>query len=228
MIIATYGDRQFWEPLAQRAFDSIAPGRTLIDQSGAPPGYTLPPLDDGETEIVARHLEEATLAEARNQLAGEARGDWLCFLDGDDELGHGYLRAMRTRLKDHEDGQLEGWGPGFLRRSGLSLLSPALQYVEKHGRVLPAALPNRQAPIHDLNHCVIGTLVPRDLFLEVGGFRELAALEDWELWLRCIRAGATIVDVPDAVYRAHMRDGSRNLDQSLYEQIRNEHLTAIA
>ena len=74
-----------------------------------------------------------------------------------------------------------------------------------------------------MNECVIGTVVPRRLFLEVGGFRELPSLEDYDLWLRCCKAGARIVHVPQAVYRAHVRPGSRNSDQSVYDQLRAEH-----
>jgi GT2 family glycosyltransferase len=49
---------------------------------------------------------------------------------------------------------------------------------------------------------VIGTLVHRDLFWEVGGFPEYPhGFEDFALWSKCVRAGAEIVRVPDAVYR---------------------------
>jgi hypothetical protein len=50
-----------------------------------------------------------------------------------------------------------------------------------------------------------------------------SSLEDYDLWLRCVKAGARIVHVPDAVYCAHKRPGSRNEDQSVYAQLRAEH-----
>ena len=75
-----------------------------------------------------------------------------------------------------------------------------------------------------MNECVIGTLVERDLFLKVGGFRDLPSLEDYDLWLRCVKAGAVIHHVPDAVYRASIRPGSRGTsDQSVYHALRVEH-----
>ena len=30
--------------------------------------------------------------------------------------------------------------------------------------------------------------------------------DDWDLWIRCVKAGAGIVKVPDAVYVAHVGD----------------------
>ncbi len=33
------------------------------------------------------HEDDATIAEVRNKNTVDATGDWLCFLDADDELG---------------------------------------------------------------------------------------------------------------------------------------------
>ena len=58
---------------------------------------------------------------------------------------------------------------------------------------------------------VIGTLVRRELFLAAGGFRDLRAYEDWDLWIRCWMLGADPVLVTGAIYRAHRRAGGRNI-----------------
>jgi len=114
------------------------------------------------------------------------------------------------------------------------LLVPAMQVVYPSGAEQVPELPNRHEPMETLNHAVIGTLVRRKLFERVGGFRDLPAYEDWDLWLRCLRAGAQMVDVPAAVYRAHVNpDGGRNSQdrvvlQTAYDQIRDEHQAAIA
>ena len=34
----------------------------------------------------------------------------------------------------------------------------------------------------------------------VGGFRDWAALEDWDLWVRCWLAGASVAHAPEAVW----------------------------
>jgi hypothetical protein len=108
-----------------------------------------------------------------------------------------------------------------------SLLVPRVQVVGEDGSESRPSFPNRQAPMEDLNHCVIGTAVPRLLFRSIGGFRpELPIYEDWALFLACKRAGARLVDVSGAIYRAYEREGSRNRGRAeeTYRQIRDEHL----
>lgn len=202
VVIATSGD-EAWTDLAwARAYPSA--DRCRIGD----PSWT--------TEVIMRHLPAGTVAESRNAAAADADGDWLCFLDADDELAPGYLTEME---KARERLPLDGW----------HVLVPSVQYVVEGAGgpyEYPPAIPNGGGlrPLLDINHAVIGSLVPRRLFLAVGGFRELAALEDWDLWLRCEEAGAEFAQVPRAVYRAWRRSGSRNHDQSLYQTLRAEAL----
>lgn len=188
---------------------------TFGEQSWAEAAWShaYPSANDAD-EVLVRHLPEGTLAQVRNRLAAEATSDWLCFLDADDDLAHGYVDAMTEVFTTLDD---EFW-----------LLAPAVSYV-RHDLVIPGmrvqglpAIPNK-GRWPDMNECVIGTLVARELFLEVGGFRELPSLEDYDLWLRCVKAGARIVHVPGAVYQATVRDRSRNSDQSVYHELRREH-----
>ena len=161
-------------------------------------------------EVVLHHEPHGTLASARNAGAARTTGDWLCFLDADDRLGRGYLRAMEAATR-------QAW----TEEGGPPLLAPLVSYVDADGETLPA-IPNA-GRWPQLNECVIGTVVERALFERVGGFHEWPSLEDYELWLRCVKAGAEIVHVPGAVYRAHQSAGGlgngRNRDQSPYRQI---------
>jgi cellulose synthase/poly-beta-1,6-N-acetylglucosamine synthase-like glycosyltransferase len=165
-------------------------------------------------ELIAEHDDGGTLAGVRNRLAADARGPWLCFLDADDELCPDYLAVMAEAVQ-------------ALPGGSLALLAPAVQYCDRGRPLGPARIPNLGL-WPGTNECVIGTLVQRDLFLEVGGFRELPSLEDYDLWLRCVRAGARIVHVPDAVYVAHAGPAGRNADQSTYWRLREEHADLFA
>ena len=178
IIIATYGDDS-WEALAH--------SRALPSARSQP-----------AHEVLIGHDPEGSVSSERNALAAEADGDWLCFLDGDDELAPGYLDAMQRALRQER------------RANGTPLLlTPAVSYVRKN---LPG--PTKFWPECSLetgNWLVIGTLVPRKLFLKVGGFRDFAhGLEDWNLWARCVRAGARIVKVRQAVYLAHWNSKSKH------------------
>ena len=101
--------------------------------------------------MLDRHEKEGTISSVRNALAVEADSEWLCFLDADDELGPGFIGAMRRALERKVRG--DGTPP---------LLTPAVSYVRK-GRHQPA----RFLPGDDLsenNYLVVGTLVqPRPL-----------------------------------------------------------------
>lgn len=193
VLIATHGD-DAWRDLAwSRAYPTAA---------------------DQADEVLVVHEPDKTLAQTRNILAGAAFGDYLCFLDADDELEPGYIDRMREAFP-----RFETW---IINPPDAPLLAPAVRYVDQNGSASKAVIPSK-GRWPDLNECVIGTLVWRKLFAAVGGFRELPSLEDYDLWLRCVKAGATIRHVPAAVYRATVRAGSRNSDQSVYHRLRREH-----
>jgi glycosyltransferase involved in cell wall biosynthesis len=138
--------------------------------------------------IIHMHLD--TLAEARNQGAIAAATRHLVFLDSDDELDPGYLEAMMA-------------GTGDLRQpSTLGVYPDGTE--DEH----PVLIPARDLRV--ANYLVIGTMVRRELFLRVGGFRELEAWEDWDLFTRMWLAGGVITACPDAIYRVHVNPAGRN------------------
>lgn len=158
----------------------------------------------GATEIIRNHDSTGTLASVRNEAASRAMSDWLCFLDADDELAPNYLMPIAKAI-----------GPRLLTGNAhRGLYAPSVGFVLESGDVTTPMIPN-EGHWPRMNECVIGTVVHRDLFNEVGGFREYEGYEDWDLWLRCERAGAEIVYVRDAVYRAHVRPHSRNRARDL-------------
>ena len=174
ILIATYGD-QAWEDLAwSRAWPSAR--------------------DQEPAELLCFHDPEGTIASVRDELGSTAKGDWLCFLDADDELAPGFLDAMaRAFEQERLDGDL--------------LLTPSRNHRGVFGP---------EKPISEGNWLCIGTLVPRRLFIEVGGFPDYPyGWEDWALWVKCVQAGARIVKVPDALYRAHR---SRRLHKERWRQ----------
>lgn len=130
-----------------------------------------------------------TLHGARNAGGEQAATEWLCFLDADDELEPGYFTAMAKGTAD--------------------LRGPAVRY-QRQPNDRPVARVWPEQDLTDGNYLVIGTLVRRDLFMSVGGFRGWPLYEDWCLWQRCHRAGASIETIPTAVYRAWVSNRSRN------------------
>lgn len=153
----------------------------------------------GALEVLTDHYPaHKGVSEPRNQLAAQASGNWLCFLDADDELAPGYIRAMKTAITlSHDNPEL--------------LFTPQVAYQRRHRRKSPRFW--AEVDLTYGNWLVIGTLIHRTLFHAVGGFRDTPhGLEDWALWSRCHRAGATVVKVPGAVYIAHQEARPRGYD----------------
>lgn len=168
-------------------------------------------LFQGADEVRHWHAPELSLAEVRNAAAAEAVGSLLCFLDADDELGPAFIPAMREAAAQRV---LEG----------PALLYPWAQFIERGRERRPGSL-NQHRPLIEINRAVIGSVVPRDLFLEVGGFGEEPIYEDWSLWLKLSEL-IPLVEVPKAVYRIHRGQGrnlSRELMEEWYWRIRREH-----
>ena len=149
-------------------------------------------------EVLIDHDPDGTIASGRNGLAEKATGEWLLFLDADDELGPGYVAAMQR-----------AYGQGRLVYDVPPLLTPAVSYVTKGRRQAPRFMPGTD--LRKNNYLVVGTLVERDLFLEVGGFNDLPhGFEDWSLWAKCWKAGAKIIQVRRAVYIAYINLESKH------------------
>lgn len=178
--------------------------------SPPPPGYSSwPDLARRRAIPSARalgvpvvHGHGPTLHEARNRAVALVETEWVVHLDADDELEAGYVDAMAAGTAD--------------------VRAPAVRYVRddgRPGRRLPEpGMPSVWAHEHQCeagclafgNWLVVGALVRTEMVRAVGGWRDFPWSEDWDLWVRCWQAGATFEALPAAVYRAHVRRGSRN------------------
>lgn len=176
VVVTTYGDEQWLRLAYERAVPSLA--------------------SQEEHELVVYHSRELEIGPARNYAASQASGEWLLFLDADDELGDGYITAMYKAIS--------------ATKERLPLFQPSVVYLNKARRLSNTYL----LPPGDLrteNFLVIGTVVQRKLFTQVGGFENYEhGFEDWSLWAKCWKAGANVVQVPDAVYRAWVNPRSKH------------------
>ena len=169
IVITTYGEDEWATTAQQCAYPSAL--------KQLPHAY----------EVITHHEPDLTIGPARNKAAELATGEWLCFLDADDELEDSYLRHMTDAIC------VEG-------RPEPALLQPSVCYVRK-GHKGPVTL-NPQKDLTVDNYLIIGTVLRRELFNEVGGFNDYPhGFEDWSLWAKAWKAGAGIIKVPDAVYR---------------------------
>lgn len=179
--IGTYGD-QFWEDIAwERALSSV--------------------FGQGADEVLYRHAPNGKRHLIRNELAAEARSDYLLFVDADDHLADGFIDALRAAAPPPEQ---------------KALLNPAVGHAHRPDEHACFA----RKELRKGNYMIIGTAVPRALFQEVGGFWDWDGFEDWELWIRCEKAGATVIQVPEAVYLIDSTERSRDATASVAETTR--------
>lgn len=148
------------------------------------------------------HLYDGTLAEARNAALEKVETEWVVHLDADDELEPGYFEAMEAGTADLRAPSVRYVRDGIERR-------PYVPKVAGHAHVCTADC------LRDGNWLVVGTAVRAQMLRDVGGWREWPCYEDWDAWLRCWQAGATVEPVRDAVYRAHVDPNSRNRGQAM-------------
>lgn len=164
------------------------------------------------TEWIHVHAED--LGTARNKgarwltLAREV--DYLVFLDADDDLDRDFLPAMRKSI----------YGQGIYRPSTLGV------YPDGSTDESPVMIPRTH--LGTANCIILGSVCPAWLFEAVGGFDpDLPALEDWDLWIKMVLAGAEVHDVPQAIYRVGVNPNSRNQNSPIhgraYSTIRNRY-----
>lgn len=153
----------------------------------------VPSAQEQADEIIVLHEPDMSIAQVRNRAALAAHGDWLVFLDADDVLKPGYIAAMKAAAE---------------RLGGDWLLEPRVAFIHRNAAARPKFM--QQVPLDQGNYLVVGTGVPRELFLRVDGFGDYPhGFEDWALWAKCWKAGAKVKRVPGAVYIAYVNPNSK-------------------
>lgn len=148
-----------------------------------------------------------TLHDARNSAVELADTEWVIHLDADDELTEGYVEDMCAGSAD-----VRAPAVTYAHANLYTCTRPKVPRVAGHNHQCIADC------LTDGNWLVVGSMVRRQMVLDVGGWRDFPVYEDWDLWLRCHLAGASFEAIPRAVYKAHARPGSRNRGPSQEEK----------
>jgi hypothetical protein len=127
----------------------------------------------------------------RNRLISNlpANVNALAFLDDDDYAQPNHLQLLSEKFENADVvySPPTGYGSGSIH--------------EFNAKELPGR-----------NHLGVTTLVRRSMFEKVNGFEPKAKYEDWDLWLRILKAGGRFVYVPTPTWEYRQQSDSRNHD----------------
>jgi Glycosyl transferase family 2 len=190
--------------LASVAAQSVRPSHVVIGDDGSTDG-TVAIARTWESHLpieVVRTGSNLGPAGARHAAIGATTSALVALLDADDVWLPDHLESMVSTWATTEDGLATAdvlrWIPG--RAVSARPLSA--------GSTLPP--PGDQlAWLLRENLLSVASLFSRSRYEDVGGFRlQFRGTEDWDLWIRLVRAGAVIVrpDHPTVLYR--LRHGS--------------------
>jgi hypothetical protein len=142
--------------------------------------------------LVARN--DGELAEALNSAVEQADAEYVFRLDADDTLRPGCIEFLRAMVWD------------------VDVTYPSLLITDQFGKVME----RRKAAAYDSNRLFVNNYIPgcalmrRKVFLEVGGYRDMPFLEDWDLWVRMAKEGKSFKGVKEALYVYRQHGVSRN------------------
>jgi glycosyltransferase involved in cell wall biosynthesis len=200
IVIPAYNAAKFIRAAVDSALAQTHPDREVIVVDDGSSDTTPEILASyGDRIRVVRQANQGT-AVACNAGVGAARGEWVAFLDADDEWLPGKLARQLAECSrfaiSHTDSVCFGDArPAEIRRSSLSPLH--------QGWVLPKLLIS--------NFIVKSTvMMRRETFLELGGFAGAHdAVEDWPLWLKaCAGHELGYLAEPLVRYRVHLQSKS--------------------
>jgi glycosyltransferase involved in cell wall biosynthesis len=155
-------------------------------------------------EVICKARNEG-LGAARRTAIEQAKGELIALLDADDVWFPEHLEIMTRRQRETQAGIVTAagfrWWPGHkldtLPTNRLNVVPPE---------------PEQQLEILRRNFLFIATLFDREEYERVGGFSTRRKDEDWDLWIRMIRAGSRVVttDVVTVLYRQRVDSLSAN------------------
>lgn len=155
----------------------------------------------------------ARVSAARNRGLAESKGQFVCFLDQDDEWSKNHIERQVHCFEMHPEigvvfSPLQRWYPegdeDHRQKNPINAL-PAVQLDPRFSGWIYHQF------LLDCWALTSATMIRRDAIVAVGGFNEqLPFSEDWDLWLRLSRhvQFAHLIGLP-VLYRQHPVQGSR-------------------
>lgn len=149
---------------------------------------------------------DGEVVEALNHGLSLAKTEWVCAFGADDVAHPDFLKRMMG-FAHNVDVIYHGFvfATEDLKATGIGKPPPFNGPQLERANFIPGS-----------------SIYRREKALEVGGYRDLGNLEDWDLWVRMWRAGAKFVEVPDAFIFYRIHDAGRNMEMRKRPELLNE------
>ncbi len=164
-----------------------------------------------------KHSVNRGLAAARNTGITLANTEWILTLDCDDKIHPSYIERALALQKE----------------TGADIISSWLQTFGDYEKIRkPPSVPITFHMLFEQNRINCCSLFSKKMWRKVGGFDEHPILkkgyEDWDFWLRCVRAGYKISVIPEVMfyYRKHgktLLSVSQRYAEELSSYIQSKH-----
>ena len=207
---------RYLEAAIRSALDQDVAGLEVIVADDASSDATPAVMDSLRDPRVRclRHRTATGVAANRNACLAAAQGDYVAWLDADDELLPGSLSRHTRVLDAHPEVALVHAGHAVVDADGRAL--PAWTPPFAADAIEPAAAAFRQ--LLASNEIVTSTVLARRTALDDAGLFTPAigvSSTDWEMWLRlALRGAVAYVAEPAARYRQHPNSISRSTSAS--------------
>ena len=130
----------------------------------------------------------------KNLAVKEAKGDYICFLDDDDEFRIDAVKILHKYIS-HTQADVV-YGDYMLNRNGKNDRGWSVDYNI-------GQLQQRNY----ISMCV--AIIKKSKFIEIGGFNEeIPKFKDWNLWLRLSKVGALFFHIPIIVSNVYVQEDS--------------------
>ncbi|QDU96950.1 glycosyltransferase [Lignipirellula cremea] len=159
-----------------------------------------------------RNAERTSLLAQRNKALEMARGEFIAWIDGDDECAPQRLAAQVKFLREHPEVDLVGSQLTYIDETGKTL--GRRDYPLSHSAIV------RQMPrLNPLAHSCV--MARRQTMLDAGGyaFDAYRGCEDYELWCRMATQGRGFANLPERLIRYRIHPGQFK-SQSLRDTIK--------
>lgn len=178
-------------------------------------------VDDGSTDHTADIADEYArrdarvsvvrqenmgLSLARNAGTARALSPFVCPLDADDVYLPNFLEAQQLFISEHPgfdvySCNVDAWMPDGSRTR--------FPLRPEYDGVIETGLDD----LLDQNRFTAITVIRREMFERLGGFRPLLGLEDYDLWLRAAATGSRFLHNPEKLALYRQRPGSMSTDR---------------